>query len=89
MRSPKKSLLEAALSYATLNWRVFPCEKDGKRPLTKNGYKDATTDQIVIGNWWPKADSGANIVDAWSLRALLGVANHASAAPHETSQTAT
>jgi hypothetical protein len=73
MRSPKKSLLEAALSYATLGWRVFPCEKDGKRPLTKNGYKDAPTDQIVIGNWWPKADSGANIGVAWSLRALLGV----------------
>ena len=32
---------------------------------------------------------GRTLVDAWSLRALLGVANHASAAPHETSQPAT
>ena len=39
--------LEAALAYAGLGWAVFPTRghgADGKAPLTKNGFKNATTD---------------------------------------------
>jgi hypothetical protein len=42
----------AALTYATqLGIPVFPCGRD-KKPLTKNGFKDATTDQEQIVTWW-------------------------------------
>ena len=30
---------------------VFPCKAD-KTPYTKNGFKDATTDQVRINAWW-------------------------------------
>ena len=59
MRSPKKSLLEAALSYATLNRRVFPCEKDGKRPLTMHGLHDASIANGCIAYRIPDAASNA------------------------------
>jgi putative DNA primase/helicase len=63
---------QAALEYALLDWRVFPCHwmKDGrcscgkdqcsagKHPLTPNGCKDATTDRGRIEVWW------ANFPDA-------------------------
>src|SRR3990167_881173 len=37
---------ESALGYAALGWPVFPCQ--GKEPLTKHGFKDATTDPTLI-----------------------------------------
>ncbi len=46
------ALLEAALSYATRGWHVFPCLPGGKLPLTVHGWKDATLDQAVIERWW-------------------------------------
>lgn len=49
----------AALSYAARGKPVFPCR--GKRPLTKNGFKDATTDPRRIDAWWerwPEANIG-------------------------------
>jgi Bifunctional DNA primase/polymerase, N-terminal/Protein of unknown function (DUF3987) len=69
------TLLDAALGYARRGWHVFPihwptdgecscgkpdCENQGKHPLTANGFKDATTDPKVIGEWWSKWPS-ANI----------------------------
>ena len=30
---------------------VFPCNSQ-KRPYTKNGFKDATTDTDTIRSWW-------------------------------------
>jgi hypothetical protein len=46
----EKALLQAALEYAHRGWPVFPCDK-GKRPLTKHGFKDATTDENQIRAW--------------------------------------
>lgn len=45
-------LLEAALTYAARGWHVFPCLPGEKRPATRHGYKDATTDAERIRSWW-------------------------------------
>lgn len=39
---------------------MFPCEPRGKRPLTRNGHWDATTDPRVIERWWKRWPS-ANV----------------------------
>lgn len=46
--------LHAALDYGG-NWPIFPCNWDGaarKRPLTGRGFRDATTDEAQIREWW-------------------------------------
>jgi hypothetical protein len=55
------TLLKAALSYAKRGIPVFPCESGGKRPLTYNGFWDATTDIGRVKAWWgrwPTANVG-------------------------------
>ena len=54
--------LSAALAYAKRSWTVFPCAPgpgpSTKRPLTKDGWKDATTDAAAVEDFWklyPKA----------------------------------
>lgn len=45
-------VLARALTYAqVLHWHVFPCGAD-KSPLTRHGFKDATTDASQIRAWW-------------------------------------
>jgi hypothetical protein len=56
-----ENLLEAALHYAALGYRLFPCVPGEKRPLTEHGCKDATTDAEQIEQWWthnPHANIG-------------------------------
>jgi len=52
---------EFALSYAHRGWAVFPLVPFRKEPLTKHGFKDATTDRDKIIEWWqvnPEAGIG-------------------------------
>ena len=44
--------LEAALAYAELGYRVFPCAPGTKKPLTQNGFHDASADPAQIEAWW-------------------------------------
>jgi hypothetical protein len=44
------NLLEWALHYAFLGWRVFPTKN--KIPIVKNGCHAATTDPTIIQKWW-------------------------------------
>ena len=48
------SLLDDALIYAEYGLAVFPLVPDSKYPLTKQGFKDATTDEKQIKEWWTK-----------------------------------
>ncbi len=63
-------LLESALEYISQGIPVFPlhtptknggcscsnpnCDDQGKHPRTRNGLKDATTDEKQIRQWWTK-----------------------------------
>ena len=60
VHQPLSEAGQAALSLARNGWPVFPCDhrvdlpgqKRCKRPLTPNGFKDATTDPVQIETWW-------------------------------------
>lgn len=43
-------MIDDALRYASVGYRVFPCV--GKTPLTQHGCTDATTDPEQIRAWW-------------------------------------
>ncbi len=42
----------AAAWYAEHGFPVFPCKPRSKQPLTEHGFKDATTDQKRVTEWW-------------------------------------
>lgn len=72
------SLLETALAYAQRRWRVAPlhtakdgrcscgdlkCRNVAKHPRSKNGLKDATTNEEIVRRWWTEhPDSNIAIV---------------------------
>lgn len=58
--SMPQTLPEAAAWYARQGVPVFPCRPGGKAPLTRNGFRDATTDTVQITAWWQQAPA-ANI----------------------------
>ena len=56
-RHSRPDLIEHAVIRANLGSRVFPCKPlrfgdDAKKPYTKNGFHDATTDLKQIETWW-------------------------------------
>jgi bifunctional DNA primase/polymerase-like protein/AAA domain-containing protein len=50
--APENPLLRAALCYAARGWKVFPLRPGGKVPLTRHGFRDATTDPAALRHWW-------------------------------------
>lgn len=57
-RSP--SLPFAARSLAAAGVPVFPCVVEGKRPLTRRGFLDASSDPEQVAAWWSRTPN-ANI----------------------------
>ncbi len=43
---------DAALHYAALGYSVFPCIPGTKKPMTSHGFRDATTNEHQIRQWW-------------------------------------
>lgn len=68
----KTDTRKSALKYAEFFWHIFPIVPGTKKPLTKNGYKDATTDPITIGAWWDKY-SDANIGLACGMSGIVAL----------------
>lgn len=61
MTSASSPLLLAALEYIKRGWPVFPLWPREKTPLTKQGFKNASTDRNVVLAWWsqwPDANIG-------------------------------
>lgn len=54
------TLLDAALKYAREGIPVFPVDRETKAPLTDHGFKDASTDEGTIREWW-RVHPDANI----------------------------
>ena len=68
----KTSMLDAALEHAENGTSVFPIEINGKKPLTKHGFKDATTNSEQIESWWTQWPE-ANIATPTGTSQGIGV----------------
>jgi hypothetical protein len=92
---PDNKLLAAALEYAEAGLRVFPLQPRGKKPATKNGFKDATTDPARIREWWAwKSDYNIGLVTGeqpagWHLTVIDLDPDKMDGAPPVLPQTAT
>lgn len=60
----------AAIEYARRGWPVFPCSIQ-KKPMTRNGFKDATTDEQTIQQWWSKTPQSSIGIATGSVPGLL------------------
>ena len=57
---PGASTGEAAMAMASAGIPVFPVAVNGKQPLTRHGFHDATTNHAQIRHWWASTP-GANV----------------------------
>jgi len=60
MSKTMSKMSDAAVQYARLGYRVFPCRPGGKTPLTPRGFQDASSDLDKVQFWWTAAPN-ANI----------------------------
>lgn len=81
--SAPDALANAATWYAEHGWPVFPLKTQGKTPLTRNGFKDATVDLEQIRAWWaatPQANIGTptglrfDVIDVDGAAGLMSLA---------------
>lgn len=61
----------AALQYAAKGKPVFPCVPGTKRPLTRHGFKEATTDKGTIDSLWSKSPNANLAVPTGSVSGLV------------------
>jgi hypothetical protein len=64
------TMVDAALAYAARGWHVFPCLEGAKRPATRRGLLQATTDPARIAAWW-SARPRLNVAIACGPSALV------------------
>ena len=57
--------LRQALAYARRGWPVFPCLPGQKIPATRHGFRDATTDEQQITEWFGRGQG-------WNLAIATG-----------------
>lgn len=82
MTSASKDRLDLraqALAYARRGWPVFPLAPKAKTPLTKDGFKSATTDRdTVLAFWsqWPEANVGLATGHGFDVLDLDGPEGH-------------
>ena len=55
--------LRQALAFATSGWPVLPCLPGQKIPATRHGFREATTDEQQITDWFGRS-SGWNLAIA-------------------------
>ena len=68
------SLLSVALECSKRGWYVFPCWPRSKKPMTKHGWKDATTDETQLRAWWEdKPDANVAIATGPSRLRVVDV----------------
>jgi len=58
--SDLSKLGDEALRLVGLGYSVFPLVPNDKKPLTPNGFKDATDDRVQVAKWW-RDNPNANI----------------------------
>jgi len=83
MNTNRLTTRNAALAFARAGIPIFPCVRDGKRPLTPAGFNDASSDIDQVSAWWarwPGANlgmptgsvSGVDVVDIDVAQAISG-----------------
>ena len=70
MSAKLSAMLAPALEYAARGYYVFPCRPRKKKPLTKNGFLDATVDTEQITKWWT-ANPKANLAIAGAMSRIV------------------
>lgn len=77
------ALGNAASWYASQGLLVFPCKPGQKAPATAHGFKEATTDETTIRDWWhrwPDANVGLPTGHLFDVLDIDGVQGYRSLA---------